>query len=135
MTTKEGDARVGKEQRPPAEAPPNIRRFANVGPLERRFSRAAFSPTGSRGRSMSAQARATKQANTRIRPGKHLSAGPAGSVDSRGSARSEAVAYDPALDRWDLETTRLLPLYPRMHVLPGGQHYYSGVGSFSTRAR
>ncbi|MBI3029959.1 MAG: DUF1929 domain-containing protein [Candidatus Rokubacteria bacterium] len=38
---------------------------------------------------------------------------------------------DPFLqpDSWDLETNRLLPLYARMHVLPGGKIYYSGVGA------
>ena len=43
---------------------------------------------------MSTRARVTKQVNTRIRGGKHLSGGPAGSTDPRGSVRSEAVGPD-----------------------------------------
>lgn len=42
--------------------------------------------------------------------------------------RTSVEAYT-AVDRWDFETNRLLPLYARMHVLPGGKIYYSGVGA------
>jgi hypothetical protein len=43
--------------------------------------------------------------------------------------RQSVEVFDPATNRWDLDSNRLLPLYARAHVLPGGKLYYSGVGA------